>query len=103
MYGLRMEDGTSVVDGVVRTASSSPAGIAGRLPDLVGHWAAAARAGSFRLRAPAIRCELGATRITGDHVSDGFWVFRSPRADGPSNGATIATEALGPLLIDQLH
>lgn len=99
---LRMEDGTPVVDGVVRTSSNNPAGVAGRLPDLVVHWTPAATTRPFQLRTPAIRCELGAARITGQHAPDGFWVFRSPRAGGPSSGAPIPIEALGGLLIDQL-
>jgi predicted AlkP superfamily phosphohydrolase/phosphomutase len=103
LIGLEMEDGTPVVERVLRTSLNSPAGLAGRLPDLVVHWAPAATAKPFRLRAPAIRCELGATRITGEHVADGFWIFRSPRPGGPANAAAIATEALGPLLIDQLR
>jgi len=99
---LQMEDGTPVVDNVVRTSPNGAAGASGRIPDLVVLWAPAATAGPFRLRTPAIRCELGAARITGEHAPDGFWVFRSPRTGGPSNGAPLSGAALGRLLIDQL-
>jgi predicted AlkP superfamily phosphohydrolase/phosphomutase len=102
LHGLRMVDGTRVVDRVVRPASGNPTWMAGRLPDLVVHWAPAATRGTFQLRAPAIRCELGAARITGEHAPDGFWVFRSPRADMPPSGARLPVEALGRVLVDQL-
>lgn len=69
---VRMEDGTPVVRGIVRTAPDYPAGIPGRLPDLVVHWAPAASAGSVRLPTPAIHCELGAPKLTGQHAPDGF-------------------------------
>jgi predicted AlkP superfamily phosphohydrolase/phosphomutase len=99
---LRMEDGTAVVRDVVRTSPNYPAGVAGRLPDLVVHWAPAATREPFRLRIPPIRSELAASRITAEHSPEGFWVFRSPRAGGPSNGTSIPVQALGGLLIDQL-
>jgi predicted AlkP superfamily phosphohydrolase/phosphomutase len=99
---LRMEDGTPVVRGIVRTAPHYPTGVPRRLPDLVVHWAPAANAGPFRLRTPAIRCELEAPKLTGEHAPDGFWVFRSPRPGGPPAGRSIAAETLGRLLIDQL-
>ena len=101
--GLQMEDGTPVVDGVVRTSSNHQVAVSSRLPDLVIHWSPAATREPFKLRTPAIWCELGAARITGEHSPHGFWVLRSPRAAGPSNGASLPSEAIGRLLIDQLE
>jgi predicted AlkP superfamily phosphohydrolase/phosphomutase len=101
--GLRTEDGTPVVAGVVRTVPDDQAALSSRLPDLIIHWAPAATRAPFKLRTPALRCELGASRITGEHSPHGFWVFRSPRAGGPPNGAVVPTESIGRLLVDQLE
>jgi predicted AlkP superfamily phosphohydrolase/phosphomutase len=101
--GLQTEGGTPVVAGVVRTVSDGQAALSSRLPDLIVHWAPAATRAPFTLRTPALRCELGASRITGEHSPQGFWVFRSPRAGGPPNGAVVPTESIGRLLVDQLE
>jgi hypothetical protein len=89
-----------VVHRVIRTAGDDPATAPARLPDLIVHWAPRANAGPFRLRTPALACELGAPRLTGQHAPDGFWVLRSPRAGGPETGRRLAAEALGQVLLD---
>jgi predicted AlkP superfamily phosphohydrolase/phosphomutase len=97
---LRTGDGEPVVHRVIRTAGDDPATAPARLPDLIVHWAPRANAGPFRLRTPALACELGAPRLTGQHAPDGFWVLRSPRAGGPETGRRLAAEALGQVLLD---
>jgi predicted AlkP superfamily phosphohydrolase/phosphomutase len=99
---LRTEEDHPVVNDVVRTSPNYSTGVSGHVPDLIVHWAPAATSGSFRLRSPALRCELGARRLTGEHAPDGLWIFRSPRAGGPATDAAIPAEALGRLLTDQL-
>lgn len=99
LYGLRTEDGHPVVNDVVRT---SPHPSSSRLPDLVVHWTPAATSGAFRLRDPAIRCEMEAPKLTGEHTPEGFWVFNSPRPGGPANGASLTAEGLGRLLTARL-
>jgi predicted AlkP superfamily phosphohydrolase/phosphomutase len=102
LSGLRREDGAPMVHRVVRTALNDRTVVSGPLPDLVVHWAPAATAGPFRLRTPPIRWELGQTKLTGEHAPDGFWIFRSPRPGGPPAGTSLAAEALGRVLIEQL-
>jgi hypothetical protein len=87
---------------VIRVAGKGPAGAPVRLPDLIAHWTPRANAGPFRLRTPPLACELGATRLTGQHAPEGFWVLRSPRTPGPEAGQSLAAEVLGQLLLDQV-
>lgn len=102
LYELRTDDGAPVVRRVLRTAGDDGAGAPARLPDLVVHWTPAANAGPFRLRMPPIACDLAATKLTGQHAPDGFWVLRSPRAGGPASGRVVAAEELGQVILDQL-
>jgi predicted AlkP superfamily phosphohydrolase/phosphomutase len=99
---LRLDDGTPMVQRVIRTAPSDRSVPSGPLPDLVVHWSPATTEGPCELQRPAIRWDLGQTRLTGEHAPDGFWVFRSPRSGGPVNGASIAAEALGRVLVDEV-
>jgi predicted AlkP superfamily phosphohydrolase/phosphomutase len=96
LRGLTSEGGVPIVRNVVRLAGDDgvPPPL---LPDLVVHWEDAAAAAPLRLRTPPVSADPVATRFTGQHAFDGFFIAR-PRPVTPVPGDTVTAEDLHRLL-----
>ena len=67
------------------------------LPDLVLHWEDAAEADPLRLANPAVEAHPTATKFTGQHAPDGFFIWRG-RSGSPAVPDAVAAEDLHRLL-----
>jgi hypothetical protein len=71
------------------------------LPDLVVHWEDPAEATPLRLASPAVQAYPTATKFTGQHTLDGFFVWRG-RPGSPAAPDPVAAEDLHRVLGDAL-
>ena len=95
---LRTADGRRVVREVRCLAGNGRRGSPPRrLPDLVVHWEDAAEAAPLRLESPAVQAYPIATKVTGHHAPDGFFVWRG-RSGSPAVPDAVAAEDLHRLL-----
>jgi hypothetical protein len=100
LTGLTTRDGRHVVRDVRRLAGDG--GPPRSLPDLVVHWTEAAEAAPLRLASPDVEAYPTATKFTGQHAPDGFFVWRG-RAGAPPVADAVATENLHQFLRDALR
>lgn len=94
---LRTADGRRVVREVRCIAGNGGGSPPRRLPDLVVHWEDAAEAAPLRLESPAVQAYPIATKVTGHHAPDGFFVWRG-RSGSPAVPDAVAAEDLHRLL-----
>ena len=99
LRGLRAADGRHVVKDVrcLGGNGNSDGGPPRTLPDLVVHWEDAADAAPLRLESPAVEAYPIATKVTGHHAPDGFFVWRG-RSGSPTVPDALAAEDLHQLL-----
>ena len=100
LLGLTTMDGQRVVREVRCLASNGDVGPPRTLPDLVIHWENAAEAAPLRLANPAVQAYPTATKFTGQHAPDGFFVWQGPGS--PSVPEAMAAEDFHRLLNDAL-
>ena len=101
LMGLTTVDGQRVVKEVRRLAGSGNGGPPRTLPDLVVHWDDAAEAAPLRLANPAVQAHPTATKFTGQHAPDGFFVWRG-RSGSPPVPDAVAAEDLHRLVHEAL-
>ena len=96
---LTTVDGQRVVKQVRRLAGNGggDGGPSRTLPDLVLHWEDAAEAAPLRLASPAVEAQPTATKFSGQHAPDGFFVWRG-RSGSSAVPDAVAAEDLHRLL-----
>jgi predicted AlkP superfamily phosphohydrolase/phosphomutase len=100
LMGLTTREGRRVVRSVRCLAGDG--GPPRSLPDLVVHWEEAAEAAPLRLASPDVEAYPTATKFTGQHAPDGFFVWRG-RIGALRVADAVATEDLHQLLRDALR
>ena len=96
---LRTVDGQRVVKDIRRLGGNGngDGGPPRTLPDLVLHWEDAAEAAPLRLASPSVEAHPTATKFTGQHAPDGFFVWQG-RSGSPTVPDVVAAEDLHRLL-----
>jgi predicted AlkP superfamily phosphohydrolase/phosphomutase len=101
LRGLITEEGQPLVREVLRLGEP-PHDPPARLPDLIAHWSDAAMAHVLRIRAPAMTAPLSATKVTGQHAPDGFFLLAPGSATSGEPGDAIAAADLHRVILGLL-